>query len=65
MASANEIIVPVKVKIPDDTILRCIRLLEMWMDDNPDRHIICNRVDGENGFHHTIHIEGMVSAESE
>jgi len=57
MAKANEIVLDVKVKIPDDTILRCIRLLEMWMDDNPHKNIICTRSQGETGYHHSIKIE--------
>ena len=28
--------------ISDETAERCMRLLEMWMDDNPNRTILCS-----------------------
>lgn len=57
MAKATEITVDVKVNIPDDTICRCMRLLEMWMDDNPNDKIIVERKDTTTGFRHFIRIE--------
>lgn len=63
MAKATEITVDVKVKIPDDTVLRCIRLLEMWMDDNPHKTIICTRNKGETGYHHSLRIKDEVVQE--
>ncbi len=57
MAKATEITVDVRVAIPDETICRCLRILEMWMDDNPDKNIIVERVNGIDRIHHKIHVE--------
>lgn len=62
MAKATEITVDVKVKIPDETICRCLRVLEMWMDDNPDKYILVERSFNDTGIHHKIHIESTVDA---
>ena len=60
MAKATEITVDVKVNIPDETICRCLCILEMWMDDNPDKNIIVERLFTDAGFRHKIHIESKV-----
>lgn len=57
MAKATEITVGVNVSIPDETVRRCCSLLEMWMDDNPDKNIIVEQVNGIDRVHHKIHIE--------
>lgn len=57
MAKATEITVDVKVAIPDETILRCVHLLEMWMDDNPDKHLLVDRLLADDGYLHKIRIE--------
>lgn len=57
MAKATEITVDVRVNIPDETICRCLRILEMWMDDNPDKNIIVEQVYGIDRIYHKIHIE--------
>lgn len=57
MAKATEITVDVKVAIPNETICRCLRILEMWMDDNPDKNIIVERLNGTEGIFHRISIE--------
>lgn len=31
--------VTAKLVVPDETIDRCLRLLEMWQEDNPDKYI--------------------------
>lgn len=62
MAKATEIKVDVHVRIPDETICRCLRVLEMWMDDNPDKNIVVERIQGVDSFHHKIHIESKVDA---
>lgn len=59
------ITIGIKVQIPPETICRCLRILEMWMDDNPDKNIIVERVPGETEYHHKIHIESKVKTESE
>lgn len=57
MAKATEITVEVKVAIPSDTILRCLRILEMWMDDHPHDKIIVDRESTSEGYRHKIFIE--------
>jgi len=57
MAKATEITVDVKVNIPDETICRCFRILEMWMDDNPDKRIVVDRVAYNDGYGHVIRVE--------
>lgn len=64
MAKAQEITVDVKVNIPDETIYQCLRVLEMWMDNNPDKDIVVDRVEGLNGFrHHAYIVNGAVDDE--
>jgi predicted amidohydrolase len=43
MAKVTSIDVAVNVTIPDETVRRCLRILEMWMQDNPDSAIIVDR----------------------
>lgn len=31
--------VTARLTVPDETIDRCLRLLEMWQEDNPDKYI--------------------------
>ena len=57
MAKVTEITVEVKVEIPSDTILRCLRILEMWMDDHPHDRIIVDRKATTDGYRHQIFIE--------
>lgn len=54
---ATSITVDVKVSIPDDTITRCLWLLEKWMDDNPDKKVLVDRVFTETGYKHSIRVE--------
>ncbi len=44
MAKTNELTIDVttKLTISDEAAKRCMVLLEMWMDDNPDRNIVCD-----------------------
>lgn len=44
--------------ISDETIDRCLRLLEVWMDENPECDIICEQkyVGGER-FEHKLTIK--------
>lgn len=58
MAKATSITVDVSVNISDETICRCLRILEMWMDDNPDKKIVVDKVAYKDGYRHKIHIEG-------
>lgn len=59
MAKATEITVDVNVTIPDATVIRCLKILEMWMDDNPDRNIVCDLVPYTDGFRHKLRIETL------
>ena len=43
MAEATSIDVAVNVTIPDETVRRCLRILELWMQDNPDSAIIVDK----------------------
>lgn len=47
-----------KLSISDETARRCMTLLAMWLDDNPQRRIVMERVDTETGFRHRIGLEG-------
>lgn len=53
----TELTLDVVVGIPDETIKRCCRIIEMWMDDNPDARICCDRKATETGFTHRVYIE--------
>ena len=57
MASAVNVTIDVKVSIPDETVCRCLRVLEMWMDDNPHKAIIVEREFTGSEYHHKIHIK--------
>ena len=39
MADRLTIDVTARLSVPDETIDRCLRLLEMWQEDNPDKYI--------------------------
>ena len=38
-ANGLTIDVTTRLTVPDETIERCLRLLEMWQEDNPDKYI--------------------------
>lgn len=59
MAKATEITVDVNVTIPDATVIRCLKILEMWMDDNPDRNLVCDLVPYTDGVRHKLRIETL------
>ena len=64
MATAGSIEIGIKVTIPDDTVNRCLRILEMWMDDHPDKDIVCDRVEQDDGtFKHELSIEESADTE--
>jgi len=56
-AKATEITVDVKVAIPDDTMYRCLRIMEMWMDDHPGDAIMCDREPTADGYRHHVYIK--------
>lgn len=50
MAKIGDLTVEVRLSVSDETASQCLRLLEIWMNDDPDRMIECetvNYVDGE------------------
>lgn len=51
MAEAEKITfkVAARLAVSDETAERCLRLLEMWQDDNPDKNIIVDVEDMEDG----------------
>ena len=56
IVKATKITVDLNVTIPDETIYRCLRILEMWMDDNPSRDIIVEKVYTTEGIRHKVRI---------
>ena len=62
MAKATEISVDVHVAIPNETICRCLRILEMWLDDNPDKRILVDKKPYTDGYYrHEIRIENRMT----
>lgn len=57
MAKADTITIGVNIGISDETICRCLRILEMWQDDHPHDYIVIERVNTTDGFKHKAHIE--------
>lgn len=43
--------------MPDETIARCARLIEKWLDDNPRRELVVERLFEEDGIRHRIHLK--------
>lgn len=46
-----------RFSISDETAERCLRLLEMWQDDNPDKFIECERKETEYRVMHKYSIK--------
>lgn len=54
--TAKEITVEVGIKmtVSDETVCRCLRILEMWQNDNPNKIIFCEKIpttDGDRFFY--------------
>jgi len=49
--------VQAKLTVSDETAKRCLKLLEMWWDDNPDADIICDTTTQKDGISHKFSIE--------
>ncbi len=49
--------VTAKLTVSDETAKRCMTLLEMWMDDNPERSIVCDLVPCQDMMRHKLRIE--------
>lgn len=39
-----------KLAVSDETALRCLRILEIWQDDNPNKFIFCEKIGGKTCF---------------
>lgn len=50
-----------KIEVPDETVARCLKLLEMWSDDNPDKTIEGERVATTTGIKTYYRIVDRVS----
>lgn len=61
MAKTDELTVDVvaKLTVSDETAKRCMALLEMWMDDNQDRSIVCDLVEHNGVMRHRLRIERL------
>ena len=46
-----EITVNANVTVSDEMAERCLRLIEIWMDDNPDKHIVVDKIEGKHRAH--------------
>ena len=57
MASVGSITVDVGITIPDETLKSCLKILEIWQDENPDRFIVCDRIRTESGFNHQFYVQ--------
>lgn len=57
MAKATSITVDANINITDETICRCLRILEMWMDDHPNDRIVVERIATDRGFRHKASIK--------
>ena len=55
----DELTVDVKARltVSDETEKRCLKLLEMWWDDNPDADIIYDSTIQTDGISHKLRIE--------
>lgn len=65
MAKATEITVKVGVTVTDKTAISCLKILEMWMDDNPDRNIVCDLIPCRDGIRRKLRIETLKKVEVE
>ena len=54
MAVCTEITVSVKTTVSDETAERCMRLLEMWMDDNPGKTLLCDVEEADGRLIHRM-----------
>lgn len=61
MAKFDELTVEVaaKLTVSDETAKRCMALLEMWMDDNPDKNIVCDIVPCKDMKRRRLRIERL------
>lgn len=53
------------LSVSDETARRCMTLLEMWMDDNPDKNIVCDLVPCTDMVRHRLRIQTLGKMEAE
>lgn len=54
MARVGKITVPVEIEIPEETAERCLRILEIWLNDNPDTAICCEEITTADGIYRRL-----------
>lgn len=54
MERLGKVTVQVGLEIPEKTAERCLRILEMWLNDNPDTEIYCEEVTTADGIHRRL-----------
>lgn len=68
MMKAEKLEIPIyaELTVTDETADRCLRILEMWMDDHPHETIICDLVPTQEGHRHRFRREELhAQAETE
>lgn len=55
--NALSVEITAELGVSDETAKRCMALLEMWLDDNPEKNIVCDLVSCKDMVHHSLHIE--------
>jgi len=51
--------VKAKLAVPNETARRCMAILEMWLDDNSNKNIVCDLVPCADGVKHRLRIETL------
>lgn len=54
--ASGKVTISIGLEIPQETVDRCLRILEMYMDDNPDLTLVCERISGEDGIRYKLRI---------
>ena len=57
--ASPDITVKISVSVPDEMAKRCMSILEMWMDDNPDKNVVCDLVPCKDAVKHRLRIETL------
>ena len=63
MASFDKITVDVCVTIPDETVVRCLRILSMYLTDNPDKTLSIDNVNVDGKEKRYMSIRNIVHCE--
>lgn len=61
--ASGKLTISIGLEIPQETVDRCLRILEMYMDDNPDLTIACERISKEDGIRYKLRIMREQEAE--